>query len=173
MNKTVNAHKSVRSLYIIGSSFLLFSFIGMLGGSIIWRNKLDQRQMEEHILQLSDGTTSYVDDILNAYRASIEVYATLYGTSLESPEVDLELLSRIEAHTSFDWIRFIDHNGKDYASDGTTANCFDREYFQKGIKGESGIDVLDLKPEGYLLKTMPKEKIVSYIDNFFKNYKAL
>lgn len=38
---------------------------------------------------------------------------------------------------------------------------------------ESITDVLDLKPEGYLLKTMPKEKIVSYIDNFFKNYKAL
>lgn len=29
-------------------------------------------------------------------------------------------------------------------------------------------EVLELKPDGYLLKTMPKEKIVAYIDVFLR-----
>jgi DNA-binding NarL/FixJ family response regulator len=33
---------------------------------------------------------------------------------------------------------------------------------------ESILKVMELKPEGYLLKTMEPEKIVAEVDNFFK-----
>ena len=37
---------------------------------------------------------------------------------------------------------------------------------------ESVMKVMGLKPEGYLLKTMPPEEIVKYIDEFFEKRKA-
>lgn len=42
----------------------------------------------------------------------------------------------------------------------------------KGDK-ESVMQVMDLKPEGYLLKTMPPEQIKSAVDNFFEKRKAM
>jgi len=42
----------------------------------------------------------------------------------------------------------------------------------KGDK-ESVMQVMELKPEGYLLKTMPPEQIKSAVDNFFEKRKAM
>ena len=42
----------------------------------------------------------------------------------------------------------------------------------KGDK-ESVMQVMDLKPDGYLLKTMPPEQIKKSVDTFFEKKKAL
>lgn len=61
---------------------------------------------------------------------------------MKSPQVDLESLGELEETSGFDWIRFIDREGSDYTSNGKFAEVSDREYYQEGIAGKSGICIV-------------------------------
>ena len=109
---------------------------------IFSQQKNRQRELSQvnyYIQEFSTNTAEHVEDVFADHLASVKVSATLYGTSLSSPDVNFELLKQLEERTSFDWIRFIALDGTDYASDGAVANCYDREYFKNGIAGQSGI----------------------------------
>ena len=137
---------------VIGISLALACTILIFWYSQEQNRQRELKQVEYYIQELSRTTAEHVKDVFADHLAAIKVSATLYGTSLESAEVNLEILNMLEERTSFDWIRFIALDGMDYASDGAIANCYDRDYFQKGISGQSGItEVLQSRINGQKL----------------------
>lgn len=89
--------------------------------------------------ELAAGTAAHVSDVLEDNQRTITSVANLYGLIISSPEADLKLLAQVESDSDFDWIRFVDRNGTDHASNGNTADVGDRAYFQRGMEGRTGV----------------------------------
>lgn len=92
-----------------------------------------------YLKEIARQKTEQVDMVFKDDLNSIQSYAYLYGKTLKSEEVDLGLLKELEDSTGFDYIRFIDREGNNYATDGKEKDCSDRNYYIEGIKGNSGI----------------------------------
>lgn len=97
------------------------------------------QQISGYIDELSNRTVMHVSDVLQDREEAIDSIAYLYGATLTSRDPDLRRLAELESCSSFDRIRFIDEQGMSYTSNGETVDCSDREYFERGILGESGI----------------------------------
>ena len=125
--------------YIIGICLLM---VGILFTVLLahYRNRnRNFEHVDRYINELSNNTASHVADVLDDKRASIASIAYLYGNSIKSKDVDYTLLAGLEEKSGFDWIRFVAFDGTDYTSDGDTTNVRDREYFKRGMNGETGI----------------------------------
>lgn len=120
-------------------------------------------QIDKYMDGLSDNTSSHVADVLADKYSSIESVAYLYGKSIKNTDVDLDLLAGLEEKSRFNMIRFISLDGTDYASDGKVTNVKDRDYFKRGMNGQSGIcEVLKSRITG--------EKLIGfYAPVYFEN----
>lgn len=106
-------------------------------------------QIDNYINELSQNTAKHVADVFADKLDSIDSIAYLYGKSIKSTDADLELLGALEDKSGFDRIRFIASDGTDYTSDGSTTSVKDRNYFIRGMRGESGIcEVLESRING-------------------------
>ncbi|MCI8529720.1 MAG: response regulator [Lachnospiraceae bacterium] len=83
-----------------------------------------------------------IDDELSSALDLINTYTYFLGESLNEPMVTVQMLKEIEAKSSFDAVIYTDRDGTDYASDGRVANVAHRSFFQDGIVGGSGIEVI-------------------------------
>lgn len=124
--------------------------------------KRNLAQTVNYIHELSKTTSGHVGDVFDNYLSSIETSAAIYSASLTSETPDLELLKSLQNKIHFDIIRFIGASGTDYSSDGAEVNCRDRDYFQNGMKGNTGIaEVLHSKITG--------EKLVGFYSPIYFN----
>ena len=96
-------------------------------------------QIGEYISELSQRTAQHTGDVFRDKMDAITSIAYLYGEALESPEVNTEYLAVLEEGSGFDRIRFVNPQGESFTSDGKIAEIADRDYYQKGIQGETGI----------------------------------
>lgn len=125
--------------YIIGICLLMVCIqLTVLFAHYRNRNR-NFEHVDRYINELSNNTASHVADVFADKRASIDSIAYLYGNSIKSKDVDYTLLAGLEKRSGFDWIRFVAPDGTDYTSDGKTTNVQDREYFRRGMNGETGI----------------------------------
>ncbi len=69
----------------------------------------------------------------------ITTYAYFFDTYLDEDGITSETLRKIEAVSGFDTVRFTDAAGMTHLSDGRTVDSSDREYYKRGMAGESGI----------------------------------
>lgn len=72
----------------------------------------------------------------------INTYTYFIGESLKKPEISPQMLKEIESNSMFDTVVFTDIDGINYTSDGRTSDASGRDYYRKGIDGESGISVV-------------------------------
>ncbi len=72
----------------------------------------------------------------------IQNSAYLVSTVGNSPEINAQVLKSLEANTTFDAVRFTSADGVNLASNGATNNSSDRNYFARGMKGESGLETV-------------------------------
>jgi len=72
----------------------------------------------------------------------INAYAYFLNDSLDGDSVSAQTLGEIEENSVFDTVRFIDAEGVTYFSDGRTVDSSDRDFYVRGMRGESGISVL-------------------------------
>ena len=136
MEKRLTRHFLANIILLILAVFVILIYSGQ---------KNYTRQMEQidnYIRVLSNRTAKHVGDVFRDKRAAITSNAYLYGKAIRSPEVDKEYLAELERESGFDRIRFVNSNGESFASDGKIADVADRDYFQSGIKGKSGITVV-------------------------------
>ena len=135
--------------FIINVSWLILLTISIISILCYFMFRSQKSQLDlinQYTGQISNLTSDHVSNIFSSSLSTITELAYLYGTSLDHPEVDLELLKNLEDNTSFDYIRFMAPDGSDFTSNGQIANCSDREYFQRGMRGETGIaEVLSSK----------------------------
>lgn len=95
--------------------------------------------VDKYIEELSSNTANHIADVFEDKCNYIQSIAYLYGNAIKTKDVDFEKLSALEENSGFDWIRFVAPDGTDYTSDQNTTNVKDREYFIRGMNGESGI----------------------------------
>ncbi len=69
----------------------------------------------------------------------LENSAFLVAAGTKTPKIDTQILKEMEDNTSFNAISFTNADGINLASDGETSDSSDREYFVRGMRGESGL----------------------------------
>ncbi|MDE5580741.1 MAG: cache domain-containing protein, partial [Treponemataceae bacterium] len=83
-----------------------------------------------------------IDDELSNALLRIRTYSYFIGASLNAPRVTPQMLETIEENVVFDVVRYTDIDGTDYMSDGRTEDVNGRDFFKKGMAGETGIDII-------------------------------
>ncbi len=100
---------------------------------------------EDCARQMAERVESEFDNALRRIQNS----AHLISIGGSGAEVDARLLQEMEGNTSFDAIRFTNTEGISLGSDGKTSDSSDRDYFVKGMRGESGVEtVRESRPTG-------------------------
>ncbi len=89
------------------------------------------RQMADHI-----------DEKLNNALDLINTYTFFLGNSLTEPEITNQMLQEIKDNLLFDTLVYTDSEGINHVSDGQTSDAFGRDYYIRGMQGESGISVV-------------------------------
>ena len=118
--------------------FLVFSF-----SSFMRENR--QRIMVQNnsfIKGVTEQTVARLDDLIKLSQNNLEMLADLYDSVMTEPKVDPAMLQDMIDRSSFDYVEFISSDGMDLTADGRTADLSDREYFQRGMRGERGKTVI-------------------------------
>ena len=124
---------------IIPALILLIGIIAALLNFIAENSARISLQNEEYISELTKQRAASVDAELAENMTFIRSIAYLYGNSLKSPWADIAVIADYERNACFDMLRFVDASGDDYTSKGVQGNLADRDYFQAGMRGESGM----------------------------------
>lgn len=97
------------------------------------------------VKSLKDSTAQsgmQIDEILDAAQNEIKLTAALYEEMLEDAEVTVKDLEKLSEETSFEYIGFTNTDGYELYWDDEQIDVSGRTYFQEGMKGNSGIDVV-------------------------------
>ena len=127
---------------VISVLFLLIAMILLF----FWYTAQNSIRMEEqnknYAADSARSTAAKVDKELSNAINRISTYGYLAGESLTSPMISLETLGEIQANSLFDAILFTDAQGIDYISDGRTVDVADRDFYQRGMEGKTGISII-------------------------------
>lgn len=83
-----------------------------------------------------------VEDLLAARQHSIGVLAISAQEACTEPRVTSEMLALYEEKSIFDYVEFIDKQGRNHTSSGAETDASGRENYLYGIKGNSGFNVI-------------------------------
>lgn len=72
----------------------------------------------------------------------ITTYSYIVNESVEKNGITPELLKNMEENAVFDAFCYINAEGVNMSSDGKTTDATEREYFKRGMNGESGSDIV-------------------------------
>ena len=87
-----------------------------------------------------DRKKTLLSEKFQSYKTLVSSLAFAYRDDFALKDSDiLSPLVEMEANTGFDYIRFIDKSGMSHTSKGSEADCSDRPYFIRGMKGETGV----------------------------------
>ncbi|MCM1569418.1 MAG: response regulator [Roseburia sp.] len=119
-------------LLLLAAIFLLFR----------WYSVSNKRQIEERNLNYAMDSAHQTaqgigGEFTNAGRR-VRNYAHFLSVGMSASEIDANMLKELESNVDFDSIRFINEEGVNLTSDGTTSDSADRDYFVAGMRGESG-----------------------------------
>ena len=126
------------------------------------------RQNENYIADIAFQRADLIEDLFRENLAYIDSAAIVLETEFENQEIDAaklnvpdesdidatelaqvaDILRIYEERFAFDYLRFIDLYGRDYTTGEKViaANVSEREYFRKGMQGQSGMTyILDSK----------------------------
>ncbi len=100
-------------------------------------------QNENYIVDATNLSASHIDNRFFSKLSNIQMIASLYSESMDSPEVDTKRLKELCPPDYFDYFHFIPADGRFLMPDGRTADLTGRESYQKGMRGETGIFTVD------------------------------
>lgn len=103
--------------------------------------RMEQRN-KSYAADAARQTMTRINEKMNNALALITTYAHFVGEGLDKPVIDEQLLKEIEHNALFDAVLFTDPSGINHTSDGRTSDASDRDYYQRGMRGESGIAVI-------------------------------
>ncbi len=106
-----------------------------------------KRMVEQNKNYAADSahlTAAKIDEKLKSAQSLISVYVHFLEENLKEPMVTAEMLRKMEEHSKhlFNVLIYTDANGKDYAPDGRISDVTNRDFYQKGMQGESGMDII-------------------------------
>ncbi|MDE7271446.1 MAG: response regulator [Lachnospiraceae bacterium] len=135
-----NRKKSIQEvIYVI---VLLIAMMILLH----WYTTQNSVRMEErnknYAADSARQTTTRINEKMNNALELIHTYAHFVSEGLKEPVIDEQLLKEIEQNALFDAVLFTDSDGMNHTSDGRTSDASERDYYQNGMRGESGIAVI-------------------------------
>ncbi len=105
------------------------------------RERIEERN-KNYAADAAQMKAVQIDDELNSAMNRIRTYSYFVGESFDENEIIPEWLGKMEEHVVFDAILFTDVNGVDYISDGRTSDVTKRQFYNNGINGQTGIDIV-------------------------------
>ncbi|MDO4517027.1 MAG: hypothetical protein Q4C76_07865 [Bacillota bacterium] len=96
----------------------------------------------KYVEDAATQTAKRIDDLLVSAENSISAIAHLYGQTMDPERVDVETLQKLTDDTPFDYIGIAGADGIYTDNRGKQAQVSDRFYFQDGMKGHSGMDII-------------------------------
>ncbi len=119
-----------------------------------WYSSANSRRIENQNLRYAlDSAGQSAERISGEFsNASLRIrnYAYLISAD-ENLTITPELLKGMEEHATFDAIRYTNTEGSNLASDGQTSDSRDRNYYRRGMAGESGLEVLRSRITGQVM----------------------
>lgn len=134
-----------RKKYLQELLFVLLLLVAIIILFFWYTNQNSKRMEDRNKTYAADAArlkTLQVEKEFNNALLRIKTYAYFVGQGLTEPKVTKEDLKQMESNSQFDAILFTDSAGIDYNSDGRTADVTNREFYTKGIEGESGTTVI-------------------------------
>lgn len=135
-----NEKKSIRKTVMIGvvAAAVVIAFVMFIRDNYRRVSNLSANYVKDATVQ----SAQRIEDLLNSAQAGINTIAVLYGANMKSVRVDVQGLQYFTEKYPFDYIDFVDENGIDINAEGESFDVSDRYYFQDGMKGNSGMDVI-------------------------------
>ena len=96
----------------------------------------------KYIEDAATQTAKRIEDLLVGAENSICAIAHLYGQTMDPEQIDFETLQKIVDDTPFDYLGIVDVDGVYTDNRGKQAQVSDRYYFQDGMAGHSGMDII-------------------------------
>ena len=134
-----NYKKLSRQIIIPG--IVIIFIIASLLWFISMNNKRIESQNQSYVADATMLSARNVDSRLTSKLKSIRMIAALYSRSMDSPEVDVDMILDLCPEDYFDYIRFIPADGQIVSSEGTIDATNWTSYIN-GIQGESGITAI-------------------------------
>ncbi|MCI5744884.1 MAG: ATP-binding protein [Erysipelotrichaceae bacterium] len=138
-------NKSMKKMwYSISSKAFVFLLIIALFLIFMFQNKSRiERLNESYVQESSIQKAQQIDSVFKETLENMKRLSYWFSKSLTTNEVQPEQLAELENKTDFDYVRFVDVNGVNIASDGSSNDALDREYYIEGMKGNSGISTIE------------------------------
>ncbi|MCM1119624.1 MAG: response regulator [bacterium] len=101
-----------------------------------------QEQNQGYAEDSARQTADRIESEFNNALLRIQNTANLVSNGNNS-QISAQLLGEVEDNTTFDAVRFTNADGINLASNGETNDSSDRNYFLRGMKGESGLETVE------------------------------
>ncbi len=136
MKKQKSLQEIIYAFFLLTAMILLF----------FWFTEQNSRRTEEqnrdYAADSAQLKSEQIDEELNNALSQIKAYAYFLGEGLSEPVITTQMLEQMEENSTFDAILFTDLNGVDFASDGRATDAAERESYNNGIRGNSGIEIV-------------------------------
>ncbi len=120
-----------------------------------WYSSANSQRIENQNLNYAMDSAGQTSQRIESEFANallrIRNYAYLLGTGQNRPEITAGLLKGMEENAAFDAIRFTNAEGLNLASNGRTNDSRDRNYYIRGMQGESGLEVVESRQTGQIM----------------------
>ncbi len=136
MKKRISIQEIICAILILVAVIFLFLRFSVQTSSRI------ERQNKDYAADAAQLKTEQIDEELSNALRQINTYAYFVGESLTEPVVTAEMLKQLEESSCFDAIMFTDMEGVDYASDGRISDVTEMGFYNDGISGNNGIEII-------------------------------
>ena len=117
----------------------------ILAGFLVYLQETRNITVERNAKYITDAATQTakrIDDLLVGAENSISAIANMYERSMDPKQANVEVLEELTESTIFDYIGYVDAEGIYTDNRGLQADVTDRAYFQNGMNGNSGVDMI-------------------------------
>ena len=127
---------------IIPASILLVCVIASFAGYMRVNRRITVSRNARYVEDAANQTAKRIEDLLIGAENSISALARMYGQTMNPDRIDTEILQKIVDDTPFDYIGIVDAQGVYTDNRGKQAQVSDRYYFQDGMAGNAGMDII-------------------------------
>ena len=127
---------------IICAVFVLAAIILLFFWFTTQNSKHTEEQNKDYAADSAQMKAKQIDDKFNNALNEINTYAYFIGEGLTEPVITTSMLKKMEETTQFDAVMFTTINGINYASDGHTSNVTSQNFYNDGVNGNSGIEII-------------------------------
>ena len=121
---------------------LIFCIFISFGIYLDTNRRMTVERNANYVEDAANQTARRIDDLLISAENSISAIAFLYSKTMDPEQVDVETLQRLTDDTPFDFIGIVGGDGIYTDNLGRQAQVSDRYYFQDGMQGNSGMDII-------------------------------